>query len=162
MEPEGSLLHSQVPSTCPYPEPAWSNHYPHPTSWRSILISSHLHLGLPSGLFPSGFPIKTLNKPLFSPIRDTCPAHLILLDFISRTILDEEYRTLSPSLCSLWKTQKLKNKYRFAFRGLNRGCPYRSLLLTLIYTGSRIIQQFPQRLQNFLKVIHSFSRLVLR
>ena len=27
---------------------------PHPTSWRSILIlSSHLHLGLPSGLFPS-------------------------------------------------------------------------------------------------------------
>ena len=35
--------------------------YPHPTSWRSILISStHLHLGLPSGLFPSGFPTKIL------------------------------------------------------------------------------------------------------
>jgi len=32
--------------------------YPHPTSWRSILIiSTHLRLGLPSGLFPSG--IKT-------------------------------------------------------------------------------------------------------
>ena len=29
--------------------------YPHPTSWRSILIlSTHLHLGLPSSLFPSG------------------------------------------------------------------------------------------------------------
>ena len=28
--------------------------YPHPTSWRSVLIlSSHLHLGLPSGLFPN-------------------------------------------------------------------------------------------------------------
>ena len=27
--------------------------YPHPTSWRSILIlSAHLRLGLPSGLFP--------------------------------------------------------------------------------------------------------------
>jgi hypothetical protein len=39
---------------------------PHPTSWRSILIlSSHLRLGLPSGLFPSGFPIKTLHTPLF-------------------------------------------------------------------------------------------------
>ena len=30
--------------------------YPHPTSWRSILIlSTHLRLCLPSGLFPSGF-----------------------------------------------------------------------------------------------------------
>ena len=39
--------------------------YPHPTSWRSILIlSTHLRLGLPTGLFPSGFPIKTLYTPL--------------------------------------------------------------------------------------------------
>ena len=29
---------------------------PHPTSWTSILIlSTHLRLGLPSGLFPPGF-----------------------------------------------------------------------------------------------------------
>jgi hypothetical protein len=35
---------------------------PHPTCWRSILISSHLCLGLPSGLLPS---------PLPSPIRHT-------------------------------------------------------------------------------------------
>ena len=38
--------------------------YPHPTSWRYILIlSTHLRLGLPSSLFPYGFPIKTLYTP---------------------------------------------------------------------------------------------------
>ena len=42
---------------------------PHPTSWRSILILfSHLWLDLPSGLFPSGFPTKTLYTPLLYPI----------------------------------------------------------------------------------------------
>jgi len=29
MEPEGSLPHSQVSATCPYPEPARSNPYSH-------------------------------------------------------------------------------------------------------------------------------------
>ena len=37
--------------------------YPHPTYWRSILISIHLHLVLPSSLLPSGFPTKTLYTP---------------------------------------------------------------------------------------------------
>ena len=42
----------------------------HPTSWRSILILfSHLCLGLPSGLFPSGFPHQ--NPVYASPLPHT-------------------------------------------------------------------------------------------
>ena len=102
MEPERSLSHSQVPATCPYPESARSSPYPrHPTSWRSILIlSSQLSLGLPSALIPSGFPTQTLYAHLLSPIRATYTTNLILLDFITRTIFGEQYRSLSSSLCS--------------------------------------------------------------
>jgi hypothetical protein len=71
---------------------------PHPTSWRSILVlHSHLCLG---GLFPSGFPTKAQYTSLLSPVRAICPAHLILFEFITRTIMGEEYRSLSSSLYS--------------------------------------------------------------
>ena len=42
-----SIFPCQYIST--YPEPEQSI-FPHPTSWRSILILSNLHVGLPSGL----------------------------------------------------------------------------------------------------------------
>jgi len=51
----------------------------HPTSWRSILISSHLCLDLPSGLFPSGFPTETQYKSLLFPIRGSSITTLLYL-----------------------------------------------------------------------------------
>ena len=102
MEPEGSLPHSQEPATCPCPEPDQSTSLPHPTSWRYILIlSSHLRLALPSALFPSGFRIKTLYELFLSPIRNTCPNHLILLDLITLIMFDEDYRSICSLFCSL-------------------------------------------------------------
>jgi hypothetical protein len=57
-------------------------------------------MNLPSNPFPSGFPTKTLYTLLPFAIRARCPAHLILIYFITRTIVGEEYRSLSSSLWS--------------------------------------------------------------
>ena len=47
------------------------------------------------------FPHQNTVHPLSSPIRATCPAHLTLLDFITRTILGDGYKTFGSSLCNL-------------------------------------------------------------
>jgi hypothetical protein len=44
--------------------------------------------------FPHQNPVHASSLPM----RATCPAHLILLDFITRTIVGEQYSIASPNV----------------------------------------------------------------
>jgi hypothetical protein len=58
MDPEGSLPHSQVPATCPYPEPTRSSLYTHISLPKDniLILLSHLRLGLQLVSFPQFLP----------------------------------------------------------------------------------------------------------
>ena len=80
--------------------------YPHPTSWRSILIlSNHQRLGLPSGLFPSGSPPGPYTPPPLTHTR-----HMP-----SPSPLTEPYLTLWPffkvrNVSNLWTWRREASK----------------------------------------------------
>ena len=99
IEPGSSLPHLQVPATCFYPESNQSSPCP-PSCFLNIHLNTIL-LHTPGSSkwslslrFPHRHPVYTSHVPL----RATFPAHLILLYFIARTMLGEEYRSLSSSL----------------------------------------------------------------
>jgi hypothetical protein len=53
-----------------------------PPTWDILILSSHLRLGLPSGVFSSGFPTNIQYVFISFPTGATYPAHLIL-DFVN-------------------------------------------------------------------------------
>ena len=72
----------------------------HHTNTVSLVLFSHLCLGLPKGFFPSGFPTKTLYEFLNCAICATCPAHLSHLNLRFLIMLGREYCACSSALCN--------------------------------------------------------------
>ena len=86
MAHEGWFGRSQAQDTWMYHELHEPSQCSHPTYFRTTLIlSSHIQLYIPGGVFSLGFPTKTLYAILVSYIYATRSAHLTLLDPITRT-----------------------------------------------------------------------------
>ena len=72
-----------------------------PTLRCIFILFSHLRLGLPRGLLPRRFPIRTLCVFPLSPIHATCPTRLILLNLITRMTFDDRSRSWRCPLCGI-------------------------------------------------------------
>jgi len=87
MEPKPSFPRSEEPNNGPYPEPDESSpQLLTPFLWCILVLSSHLHLLLPSGLSPPCSLTEILYIFLISPMHITCPNHFIFLDLKSNCL----------------------------------------------------------------------------
>jgi hypothetical protein len=98
MEPEGILPYSQEPSISPCPESDQSSPY-RPT--LSLHDATAYVLVFLVASFLLVFLTHILQAFLSSPVRATCPTHLILLDVIILIIFDKDYK-----LCSYYAYTK--------------------------------------------------------
>ena len=162
-----------------------ANAFRHSTYWKSILIVSfHLRPGVPSGLFPSGFPTKTLYAPFLSSIDATCFAHFILLISVSRKVLSEEYTWYSFSLCSLLQLavtwSLLSPNILFSKLFPNNSSPFSSLsvkdqvshpykstgkiivlyILILTFSGGQLKAQYPALNGSWCSLISVYSEFL--
>jgi len=88
MKLEGSLQCSEWPDTVPYPEPDESNHTLAPYLPKiRLILSSHLHLGLPRGLLSWRFPTKFMNVFFLTPNLLHVPLHHIVPLVIFHTLM---------------------------------------------------------------------------
>ena len=108
METGGSMPHSQLLWNSPYPELILIHFYVLNLIYLSsiLILPSHLHLGLPKGLFLAGVPDKILIALVPSSILATWCTHLSLLhnhsDYIRWTVQTMKFLIVEPSPLPIW------------------------------------------------------------